>query len=79
MEKLYNDAIIGNQKILACFSKKGELLRLFYPNIDYMQWIDIFHVGIKINDSRLIYLHDDVNNKYNQEYIEDTNILKTRS
>ena len=79
MEKFYNDAIIGNQKMLVTYSEKGELLRVFYPNVDFKQWIDLFHVGIKINDSRIIYLHDDINNVYNQEYVEDTNILKTRN
>ena len=77
MEKYYNDAIIGNKQMLASFTKKGELIRLFYPNTDYRQFIDFFHTGVKINDSALIYLNNDVNNVYNQKYIEDTNILKT--
>ena len=77
MEKYYNDAIIGNKNMVASFTKKGELIRLFYPNTDYRQFIEYFHTGIKINDSRLIYLHNDINNIYNQKYIEDTNILKT--
>ena len=34
-------------------------------------------MGVKINDSNIIYLHDDPNNIYEQEYIEDTNILVT--
>ena len=34
-------------------------------------------MGIKINDSNIIYLHEDSNNLYRQEYLEDTNILKT--
>lgn len=78
MEKLYNDAIIGNQRMLVTYSKKGELLRVFYPTMDFKQWIDFFHVGVKINDSNIIYLHEDINNTYYQEYLEDTNILKTR-
>ncbi len=77
MEKYFNDAIVGNKNMLASFTKKGELIRLLYPSMDYRQFIDFFHVGIKINDSALIYLHDDINNVYNQKYIEDTNILKT--
>ena len=55
------------------FSKKGELLRLFYPTTDYKQFIEKLHTGVKINDSALIYLHDDINNVYSQEYIENTN------
>ena len=77
MEKYYNDAIIGNQNILASFTKQGEMLRLLYPTRDYKQMVDFFRVGLKINDSRLVYLHDDINNIYMQQYEEDTNILNT--
>ena len=77
MEKFYNEAVIGNKKMLATYSKKGELLRLFYPNVDFRQFIDYFHIGLKINDSQIIYLHEDINNVYNQQYLQDTNILKT--
>lgn len=75
--KYFNDAIIGNKNVRATFSKKGELLRLYYPSIDYRQFIDEFMVGLKINDSRLINLYDDINNLYIQNYVEDTNILNT--
>ena len=75
--KYFNDAIIGNKNLKATFSKKGELLRLYYPNIDFRQFVDEFMVGIKVNDSRLINLADDVNNVYSQNYIEQTNILNT--
>lgn len=76
-KKYFNDAIIGNKNLKATFSKKGELLRLYYPNIDFRQFIDEFIVGIKVNDSRLINLSDDINNVYSQEYTEQTNILNT--
>ena len=75
--KYFNDAIIGNKNLKATFSKKGELLRLYYPNIDFRQFIDEFMVGIKVNDSGLINLADDINNVYSQNYIEQTNILNT--
>lgn len=77
MEKYYNDAIIGNKEMVASFTKKGELIRLFYPNTDYRQFVDFFNVGLKINDSSIIYLHNDVNNIYKQYYTENTNILNT--
>lgn len=77
MEKYYNDAIIGNKEITASFTKKGELIRLFYPNTDYRQFVDFLHVGVKVNDSSMIYLHDDINNTYKQFYTENTNILNT--
>ena len=75
--KYFNDAIIGNKNIKATYSKKGELLRLYYPNIDFRQFIDEFMVGVKVNDSNLIKLYDDINNVYNQYYTENTNILNT--
>ncbi len=76
-KKYFNDAFIGNKNITASFSKTGELLRLYYPQPDYRQYSDFFHVGIKVNDSNIIYLHEDINNKYKQYYTEDTNILNT--
>ena len=75
--KYLNEAIIGNQQILATFTGKGELQRLYFPNKDNRQYISFYHTGVQINESDLIYLHDDINNVYNQEYIENTNILQT--
>ena len=76
-KKYFNDAFIGNKNITASFSKYGELLRLYYPLPDYRQYSDFFHVGLKINDSNIVYLHKDINNKYKQYYTENTNILNT--
>lgn len=79
MEKKYlNEAIIGNDNIVATYSYKGELLRLLYPNRDFKQFIDKMNTGVKINDSRIIYLHDDINNIYNQYYTPNTNVLNTQ-
>lgn len=75
--KYFNDAIIGNKDMLVSLSKTGELLRLYYPMRDNKQYIDSFETGVKINDSMLIYTSNDVNNEYNQKYIEDTNVLET--
>ncbi len=75
--KFFNDAVIGNKNIKATFSDRGEMLRIYYPNVDYKQFVDTFQVGLKINDSAIVYLHEDINNKYNQYYTENTNILNT--
>lgn len=75
--KYYNDAIIGNQNLKATFSKTGEMLRLHYPELDYKQFIKEFTIGVKVNDSQIIYLHDDSNNRYKQYYTKNTNILNT--
>ena len=45
MSKYFNNAIIGNSKILGCLDEKGEIIRLYYPNIDYFQNIDKFSMG----------------------------------
>ena len=77
MERYFNEAIIGNKNILATFSGKGEMLRLYYPMRDNRQYLNYFHTGVKINDSDIIYLHNDINNLYKQYYDTDTNILNT--
>ena len=75
--KSMNDAIIGGKNIVASYTKNGELLRLMYDMPDYRQFVDFFHTGVKINDSNIIYLHQDINNHYKQYYEEDTNVLNT--
>ncbi len=75
--KYFNDAVIGNKNMLVSFSKRGELLRLFNQAPDYKQFFEIFHTGVKINDSAMIYLHNDINNVYSQNYMDGTNVLLT--
>jgi len=77
MKTYLNDAIIGNKELKVGLTEKGEIVRICYPNVDFRQIIDFIHMGVKINDSNIIYLHNDSNNIYMQKYIEDTNILKT--
>ena len=77
MERYLNEAIIGNKNMLATFTEKGELQRIYFPCKDVKQYVDFFHTGVKINSSDLIYLHDDINNVYKQYYDADTNILNT--
>ena len=57
--KYLNDAIIGGKEITASYTKNGELLRLMYSTPDFRQFLDFFHTGVKINDSCIIYLHED--------------------
>ena len=77
MEKYYNEAIIGNKNMLVTYSERGEIQRMYYPSKDNRQYISFYHVGVKVNDSDLIYLHDDINNVYKQYYDVNTNILNT--
>ena len=78
MENKYlNEAIIGNKNMIATFTSKGEMQRIYFPNRENRQYINFFHTGVKVNTSDLIYLHDDINNVYKQYYDTDTNILNT--
>ena len=77
MERYLNEAIIGNKQMLVTYTQKGELQRLYYPAKDNRQYISFYHTGVKVNDSDLIYLHDDINNVYKQYYDVNTNILNT--
>ena len=78
MENKYlNEAIIGNKKMIATYTTKGEIQRIYFPSKDNKQYINYLHTGIKINESDLIYLHNDINNTYKQYYDTDTNILNT--
>ena len=63
--------------MLVTFSGTGEMLRLSYPNRDNRQYLKYFHTGVKINDSDLIRMDQDINNSYMQYYDTDTNILNT--
>lgn len=75
--KYLNEAIIGNKNMLATFTSKGEMQRIYFPNKENRQYINFFHTGVKVNNSDLIYLHEDINNVYKQYYDTDTNILNT--
>ena len=72
MSKYFNNALVGNSKILGCLTDKGELIRLYYPNIDYYQNVDTFKLGIA-RDNHIEWLND--GNKVSQYY--DTNIVYT--
>ena len=76
-DKYLNEAIIGNKNMIATFTGKGELQRLYFPSKDNRQYINFFRTGVKLNQSDLIYLHDDINNQYKQYYDTDTNVLNT--
>ena len=63
MENKYlNEAIIGNRSMLATFTEKGELQRLYFPCKDNRQYRDYYHTGVKINGSGGIKLHNEINN-----------------
>lgn len=74
------EAIIGNSKMLASLRKNGEIIRLFWPHIDYAQHLGHFWPGLKLafheGQSFTKWFHLDVWDT-SQRYLEDTNILET--
>lgn len=82
MSKYFNRAIIGNSKILACLDEKAELMRLYYPHIDYLQNVDIYKLGFvrnnKVNwfsDAELINQYYEGNIVITKLKYDDTDIL----
>lgn len=78
MKTYFNDAVVGNSRVLGCINRKGELVRLFWPHIDYPQHIESFQMAIYVhgNSYSTIWLQNDEWDR-KQQYISDTNILKT--
>jgi glucoamylase len=74
----FNDAVAGNSRMLCCFTGRGELVRLFWPNIDYPQHIEKLSAGIFFTDRKnsTLWLEDD-NWNHSQRYVPDTNIVET--
>jgi glucoamylase len=79
MTKTYfNEAIIGNSRMLGCLSDSGELVRLFWPHIDYPQHIEKLLCGIfDIDRKHSTTWFTDEGWIWGQEYVQDTNILQT--
>ena len=73
--KYYNKAIIGNGVVLACLDEKAELIRLYYPNIDYFQNIDFYNLGFVYDNANYVCWFKD-SQVLNQYY--DGNILYTK-
>lgn len=72
MSKYFNNAIIGNSKILGCLNETGEIIRLYYPTIDYFQNIDEFKMGF-VNNGKISWFND----SYSKKQYYDGNIVYT--
>ena len=75
--KYFNDAVVGNSRLTVSLSKTGEILRLFYPSVDYMQFFEEYNIGLRVDDV-VFNLNRDLNNTYEQTYLPGTNILETK-
>jgi oligosaccharide amylase len=74
----FNSMITGNSGMLCCLDDRGELIRLFWPHIDYPQHIDRLLVGITcpqlLQGASWLGTEDWGVEQY---YLEDTNIAVT--
>lgn len=72
------DAIIGNSSLLITLDNKGEIHRLFWPEIDYGQNIRRLVWGVYLpGESGCTVWQDDPSWKHAQQYESGTNILVT--
>ena len=78
MKSYFNNLVTGNSGMLACIDGKGEMTRIFWPDIDYPQHIDRLITGIICPGLWLgtSWLHSsDWNTR--QYFVEDTNVAVT--
>ena len=79
MPKTYfNSGIVGNSSMLGCITDRGELVRLYWPCIDYPQHMEKVSAGIFFPGSSggASWL-DSGDWKQRQAYVKDTNVLET--
>ncbi|MFD3158154.1 glycoside hydrolase family 15 protein [Haloimpatiens sp. FM7330] len=71
------DGIIGNSKMLLSMYNDGRISRMWWPSIDFIQHVDEILDGVYVKDSDEFLWRKGEQWKYTQEYIENTNILKS--
>ena len=78
VKSYFNNLITGNSGMLACIDGRGELTRIFWPDIDYPQHVDRFITGIKCPSLWLgtSWLHSS-DWKERQYFVDDTNVAVT--
>lgn len=72
----FNHGIVGNGKLLATFTDKGEINRIFWPEPDFYQQINSISVGIKFDEGETRFFNDNVW-YVEQKYEDNTAILDT--
>ncbi len=78
VKSYFNNLVTGNSGMLACIDSRGEVTRIFWPDIDYPQHIDRLITGIICPGLWFgaSWLHSS-DWQARQYYIEDTNIAVT--
>ncbi len=68
-------AILGNGSLLATISARGEVERLFWPNVDHGQHLGELRLGLE-RDGTTVWL-DDEPCSWQQEYADGSSVLRT--
>ncbi len=73
-----NNAVIGNGSMLGCITETGELIRLYWPEIDFPQHLEKMLTGFfDMNEANSTIWFSEGDHAVTQRYLEDTNILET--
>lgn len=73
-----NNAVIGNGRMLGCISETGELIRLYWPEIDYPQHIEKMLTGFfDVQTPRSTIWFSEGDHEVQQRYLGMTDILET--
>ena len=72
-EKYFNDAVIGNKQMVASYSSKGELLRMYYNSPDYKQFIEYMYYTENTN-----ILNTEIRNTYFNLHIIQTDFVPVK-
>ncbi len=70
----YNNSMTGNSRMLCCLSDRGELIRLYWPDIDFRQCIEKLTVGVFAQNTQWL---EQTGDEYEQWYLRDTNMIRT--
>jgi GH15 family glucan-1,4-alpha-glucosidase len=70
-------AILGNGSLLATVSGRGEIERLFWPNVDHGQHLGELRLGLELEDS--VYWLDEEPFEWQQSYAAGGSALSTRA
>ena len=68
-------AILGNSSLLATVSERGEIERLFWPNVDHGQHLGELRLGLE-RDGAMAWL-DDAPCSWEQSYADGSSVLRT--
>jgi GH15 family glucan-1,4-alpha-glucosidase len=69
-------AVLGNGALLATVSARGELERLFWPNVDHGQHLGELRLGLELDGGEVRWL-DEEPFAWEQSYVDGSSVLRT--